>query len=95
MPPGANTMNSNASPPPADNAGTASPLAEGERAPLVMKKVTAATARDITRHFELLSKSQPLLKAEHTPADFLQILIDHGHYHDAVTFLAQIGRAHV
>ena len=67
---------------------TASSVTEDDRAPLVMKKVTAASARDIARHFELLSESQPLLSDTHTPGEFLQILMDHGHYHDAITFLA-------
>ncbi len=67
---------------------TASSITEDERAPLVMKKVTASTAQAITRHFELLDESHPLLEAEHSPAEFLQILIDNGHYHDAATFLA-------
>lgn len=59
-----------------------------------MKKVTARTAQAISRHFELLDESQPLLEAEHTPAEFLQILIDNGHYHDAATFLAHAIPAH-
>ena len=67
---------------------TASSVTEDDRAPLVMKKVTAANARDIARHFELLSESQPLLSDTHTPGEFLRILMDHGHYHDAITFLA-------
>ncbi len=56
--------------------------------PVELKKVTADTAETITRHFELQEESQPLLKAQHTPTEFLQILIDNSHYHDAVTFLA-------
>ena len=56
--------------------------------PPEMKKVTVATAREITRHFELLAASQALLTDTQSPAEFLQTLIDHGHYYDAVTFLA-------
>lgn len=50
--------------------------------------VIAATAQDVTQHFELQKESQRLLTAAQTPADFLQILRDNSHHQDAVIFLA-------
>ena len=53
-----------------------------------LKNIQALKAQEITQHFDLLEESVPLLNAEQTPADFLQILIDQGHYHNAISFLA-------
>lgn len=81
-------MNAQIPPPPAENSGTATLVTDEERAPLVLKKVTAACAQEIAQRFDLMSESQPLLTDTHTPGEFLRILIDHGHNPDAVTFLA-------
>lgn len=56
--------------------------------PIVLKRVKENKAHEIAEHFDLLKQSLPLLTAEQTPAEFLQILIQQGHYHDAVSFLA-------
>ena len=53
-----------------------------------LKKVVAEKAKDITQHFELTEEFQPVLDDEVPPAEFLQTLVDNGHYHDAITFLA-------
>jgi len=55
---------------------------------IAMKKITTKTAKDIAQRFELQEESQALLTEEQTPGEFLQILMDNSHYHDAVTFLA-------
>jgi hypothetical protein len=53
-----------------------------------LRKVKETYAQEITQRFELQSESLPLLTSQHTPSEFLQILIENNHNHDAVTFLA-------
>lgn len=56
---------------------------------IAMKKVTAKTAKDIAQYFDFQEEQcQSLLSEKQTPAEFLQALIDNGHYYDAVNFLA-------
>lgn len=51
-----------------------------------LKNTQALKAQEITQHFDLLEESVPLLNAEQTPVGFLQILIDQGHYHNAISY---------
>ena len=81
-------MNTNNPHPSPNNTNAHQSDVDTTRLPIEMKKVTASSAQDITQHFELQEESQSLLSAEQTPAEFFQILLDNGHYHDAITFLA-------
>lgn len=56
--------------------------------PTQFPKVAARTADEIVRHFELDPPSQPLLRPGMAPGQFLDALVQKGHYPDAVRFLA-------
>ena len=54
-----------------------------------LAKVTAKTAAEVCRHFEPSEPARGLLKPNHTPAQYLDALLDQKHPVDAVKFLAQ------
>lgn len=53
-----------------------------------MKKITTNLASDVVEQYELNKEVKLLLTENQTPAKFLKVLIDEGHYQDAITFLA-------
>lgn len=53
-----------------------------------MSKVAAKKAVEVCQHCELNEPAKGLLQEHHTPAQFLQLLIDKQMYQDAVRFLA-------
>jgi hypothetical protein len=50
--------------------------------------VTARTAGEICKRFPLGDEARALLRDEHTPRDFLDVLLVQGSYQEAVSFLA-------
>ena len=53
-----------------------------------MKKITAKIAQEITELFEFVDEIQPKLDDQRPPVAYFQLLVDKGHYQDAITFLA-------
>lgn len=53
-----------------------------------LKKITATTATEVCRLFELEEHASVLLTEEQTPAQFLQKLIEGEHFADAAHFMA-------
>ena len=56
---------------------------------LEFKKVKEKTAAEVCKRVELDEKAAAILSEQHTPAEFLQLLIDQKLYTDAVRFLSQ------
>jgi hypothetical protein len=53
-----------------------------------MKKVTAARASEICARFDLTPEARPLLTDAMSPDQFLDLLIENGHFMDAIRLLA-------
>ena len=53
-----------------------------------LTKVTAKLASEVCARFHLGAEAQPLLKSTHTPAQFLDVLVEKQQYLDAVKLLA-------
>jgi hypothetical protein len=73
-------------PPEAPAVKPAAPTA-GKAKP-TLAKVSARTAAEICKHFALGDEARPLLRDDLTPRQYLDLLMDHQHYADAVRFLA-------
>jgi hypothetical protein len=53
-----------------------------------LAKITAATAADVCKNFELKDDARPLLKGGQTPREFLDVLLAHKKHAAAIDFLA-------
>ncbi|MGR9107539.1 MAG: DUF6931 family protein [Gammaproteobacteria bacterium] len=57
--------------------------------PMQFKKVKETHAVEVCKRVDLDDQASAILNAEQSPPEFLQLLIDHGLYPDAVRFLSQ------
>lgn len=55
---------------------------------MALVKITAQTAAELCTAFDLDEEAQPLLRPDHTPEQFLDVLAKAGHMRDAAQFLA-------
>src|SRR6266436_6970635 len=56
--------------------------------PTTLSRVTAATAVEVCRTFNLTDEDRELLRDDWTPAQFLDVLLEKKHYVTAIQFLA-------